>query len=371
MLKYLKIKEYLQGLLLHPESNVKMPTVRELMRQFNVSLATVNRALDDLENEGAIVRRPGSGIVASRQVGEVKGLRASVAVKESTMVLAYVDYPAEPIWNMTHIIERYLHQNKIRMIPCKIYLDTTMETVVEFVREQENCRGLLLWPGAVRLSFEDIAHLGKLGLPVAVIDSMHSYGEMPENLSVFMPDPESAGRQMAETLIRNGHRRIAYIRNEPVSEYNEGKARALAAALLESGVRLEASFASTIRPWDNSLDAAVAVTEENLAAIRQMGITAIVYTSSPGAMAAVRPLMRAGFRLPQDISLIAEGDVQFCRYLSPPLTVVSTDYLEMCCQAADAVLGVKRPAKATTCIVHRLIERESVVKISEPVQCLK
>ena len=64
-LKYLKVKSYLEAAAVKPESAMRMPTVRELMNQFNVSLATVNRALSELENDGVIVRRQGSGIVAA------------------------------------------------------------------------------------------------------------------------------------------------------------------------------------------------------------------------------------------------------------------------------------------------------------------
>lgn len=48
-LKYLKVKLYLEKVAVRPESRLRMPTVRELMSQFNVSLATVNRALLELE----------------------------------------------------------------------------------------------------------------------------------------------------------------------------------------------------------------------------------------------------------------------------------------------------------------------------------
>ena len=56
-LKYLKVKSYLEAVAVKPESAMRMPTVRELMNQFNVSLATVNRALSELQNDGVIVRR--------------------------------------------------------------------------------------------------------------------------------------------------------------------------------------------------------------------------------------------------------------------------------------------------------------------------
>lgn len=58
-LKYEQIKSYLQAEAVKPESATRMPTVRELMRRFNVSLVTVNRALSELEHAKVIVRRQG------------------------------------------------------------------------------------------------------------------------------------------------------------------------------------------------------------------------------------------------------------------------------------------------------------------------
>ena len=89
-LKYLKVKSYLEAVAVKAESAMRMPTVRELMNQFNVSLATVNRALSALENDGVIVRRQGSGIVAAgkhRTVARLQGKAAGVR----NLLFAYND----------------------------------------------------------------------------------------------------------------------------------------------------------------------------------------------------------------------------------------------------------------------------------------
>ena len=365
-LKYLKIKEHLQTVVLEPSSSVKMPTVRELMRNFNVSLATVNRALSELENEGVIVRKQGSGIVSTRQSGEVSRLQNRDPNKGASLVLAYVDYPAENIWNMTHIIEHYLHQKDFRVVTCKIYKETTMEMVAQFVWQQEDCCGLILIPGAGRLSLEDLTQLGYLDMPVTLLDSMYFYQELPKNIYIVSPDPEYSGQLEVETLLRRGHKNIGYIRNEPVSEYGDLKLKAITAALHNAGVAFgpENIFSATIRPWESSLDAALAITEKNIAAFRKMNLTALIYTSSPGALAAIRPLTKAGLRVPQDISLISEGDLHVLRYLTPQLTVTVSDFVEICCRAADVVVGEEKPKSRIIKMPHRLIERESIADLN-------
>ena len=99
-MKYLKVKSYLEEVAVRPESQMRMPTVRELMSRFNVSLATVNRALAELENDGVIVRRQGSGIVAAgteRTVGQLVA-KDTVNAGAGQILFAYNDYPDENNW---------------------------------------------------------------------------------------------------------------------------------------------------------------------------------------------------------------------------------------------------------------------------------
>ena len=48
--KYVQIKEYLKNEALKPEAVNNMPSVRTLMRRFNVAMVTVNQALLELEH---------------------------------------------------------------------------------------------------------------------------------------------------------------------------------------------------------------------------------------------------------------------------------------------------------------------------------
>ena len=59
--KYVQIKEYLKNEALKPEAVNTMPSVRTLMRRFNVAMVTVNQALLELEHEQVIIRRQAYG----------------------------------------------------------------------------------------------------------------------------------------------------------------------------------------------------------------------------------------------------------------------------------------------------------------------
>ena len=60
----------------HPQPGARLPSVRELSLDLEVSLITVRRAYADLEAAGLIVRRQGQGTFVSEGVGDAAHRRA-------------------------------------------------------------------------------------------------------------------------------------------------------------------------------------------------------------------------------------------------------------------------------------------------------
>ena len=374
-LKYLKVKSYLEEVAVRPESRRRMPTVRELMSQFNVSLATVNRALSELENDGVIVRRQGSGIVAAGTERTVGRLLDDAEKSDAGQILfAYNDYPDESPWRIIHSISQYTRLKKCNIIDCKIYPDTSTEALIRFASSHPDCAGLILLVGSDRMDADRLEALGRLPMKVVVVDSMYFYPNfLPDNVYVLSPDPVDCAEKIAEVLIRKGHRRIGYIRNEPRSEYTDLHQKTLSAALKRANVEFgpDRIFSSQIRSWENSLDAAVQLTQSNLDQIKALGLTALVYKSSNGALVSLRTLEQAGLRVPEEISVIGEGERSLYRYLSPQLTVVSPDYGKLSCAAVDIILGNLKPQNHNLFFSHTLIDRESVRDLNSAEQTAK
>ena len=374
-LKYLKVKSYLEKVAVRPESRRRMPTVRELMSQFNVSLATVNRALSELENDGVIVRRQGSGIVAAGTERTVGRLLDDAEKSDAGQILfAYIDYPDETPWRIIHTITQYARLNQYGILDCKIYPDTSTATLIRFAASHPECAGLILLVGADRMDADRLEALGRLPMKVVVVDSMYFYPNfLPDNVYVLSPDPVDSAEKIVEVLIRKGHRRIGYIRNEPRTEYTDLFQKSLIGALKRANVELGSDriFSSQIRSWENSLDAAVQLTQSNLDQIKALGLTALIYKSSNGALVSLRPLEQAGLRVPEEISVIGEGERSLYRYLSPQLTVVSPDYGKLSCAAVDIILGNFKPQNHNLIFSHTLIDRESVRDLNSAEQATK
>ena len=101
----------------------------------------------------------------------------------------------------------------------------------------------------------------------------------------------------------------------------------------------------------------------NLERIRSERLTALVFSSSHGAFAAIETLRESGFRVPEEISVIGEGDVKFFGFCSPPLTTVSADYLEMVMRMTEFIDGKPLHDHRIFFPLH-LIERKSVFDLT-------
>lgn len=359
-LKYLKVKDYLLELSSNPESSVSLPSVRALMKKFNVSLSTVNKALSILENDGIIQRRQGQGIVSVCKSRSVPTLEEGA--HEQVLVLAYVDYPSQQIWNIIYYIRHFALKANLQVLEFKLQQSTKMQTLVDFLENCQGACGVVMDVGSVKLSMPDLKSLSSLEMPVAVIDSMFFYEQLPKNIHVFAPDPDYGARLTTSFLYQKGHRRIGYIRNEPHGDYSELYQKSLIKSLKEYGIDFSRRdiFASAIRVWDNSLTAAHEQTLKNIEQIKDLDYTALIYKSSPGAIAGMRVLQDHSLRVPDDIGIISEGEHTFFPYLTPALTTTSADYESMCRSAVDYATGILRPRQNHTLLSLSLNERESV-----------
>ncbi len=360
-----KIKEFMRAEAIKPESAFKMPTMRELTKRFEVSLVTVTRAVKELEAEKVIVCRHGSGIVAARGAcAEISVPHQEVHGENGSVVLAVVDYPSDAIWNREYITGQYARQKGYRVINCKIHQDSTAAEVIDVVARQKDCKGLLLMIGGQKLSRIELEAYGKLKIPVVLINSLYDYEQLPANVFLVLANAGAAGELVAGYLYEKGHRRIGLIRNEAATDYSEAYVQSAGRLLKQSKAQLH-YFPSIIRDWSNSAEEARRITGENIRKIRELQITALIYLSCFGAFASLPVLKKAGFRLPEDISIIGSTDSWYCQYADPAITATAADYQHMCLEAVDIIAEPEKRHPNKIMVGELLTERKSVYNLKE------
>ncbi|MGM9488138.1 LacI family DNA-binding transcriptional regulator [Ideonella sp. YS5] len=172
-------------------------------------------------------------------------------------------------------------------------------------------------------------------------------------------DDEAGARMAAEHLLQLGHRRIVFIRGDPLHPDAQARERGFRAALSAAGVPVDEALVLD----GNYLE------ESGLHSVERLletgpGFTAIFASNDQMGVGAALALYRRGLRIPQDVSLIGFDDLPSSAYTVPPLTSVRQPIYDLGRLAAAAMLELLAGRSPTVLLPPpRLVVRESTAAI--------
>ena len=147
-------------------------------------------------------------------------------------------------------------------------------------------------------------------------------------------DDEAAGRLAAEHLLELGHRRQSLISGPPLSTA-ELRARGFLTTLEKAGLHVKPDY---IQGDSFSFEGGEAAMKRLLALDPRP--TAVFAANDPAAMGAIRACRDAGLVVPNDISIIGAGGVEFEYLPEPFLTTTDWSRRDIGLQAAELLLRV-------------------------------
>jgi DNA-binding LacI/PurR family transcriptional regulator len=172
-------------------------------------------------------------------------------------------------------------------------------------------------------------------------------------------DNVAGGRMVAEFLVARGHVRPAYVAGLPEASTNLDRQRGYLRRLQELGVR----SCQHEEGGDYTFEAGFAATGRLLG--RRKPPDAIFYASDVMAFGGMEALRAAGFRVPDDVSVVGFDDVPQCEWPSYALTTIRQPVSRMVAAAIDMVGLGERPlvqsAPFTRLIAGTLVERASTM----------
>lgn len=201
---------------------------------------------------------------------------------------------------------------------------------------------------APRMSPRDLHRVLGATEPVVLINRASEAGGVP----VVSIDYAEGSRVLMRRLMRQGHRRFVYLAGPARSASNQQREQALRAL---------------VREHDDvvlSIIAAGAAIEDGYAALGPVltsGATAVICYNDVVAIGLLGKLNEAGVTVPTDISVAGYDDIPFARYVTPPLTTVSTPKEDLGRHAWEAVERMLQGDKdlSTLTFAPRLVERGS------------
>lgn len=320
-------------------------TIEDVARLAEVSIATVSRAIHMPEKVAASTRQKVDRAIAVTGY-TVNAMARSLRLGRSNMILAIAPDIGDP--NFAPILIGL--ENEARAGGYGLLIGHTQGDPLrgmEYLKflNSNQAAGMILFTGVVPAD-QALPPLVAVGEPLA-------NGQAP----FVGVDDRGGARKMADLLIAQGHRKIAFIGDsrERLSHHRRriGFDEGLAAAGLRDGQQVLDS--------DGSLEGGRAAVERLF--LRDDLPTAFCCVNDQTAAGVILALTARGYRVPQDFSVSGFDDIPQAGFLSPALTTLRQPRTAIGQTAMAILLGLvdgEAPALAETLLMPDLILRESV-----------
>ncbi len=233
----------------------------------------------------------------------------------------------------------------------KKYLDVLVARRVE---------GLIVLANSLSFETELLATLESRKVPAVIL------GREADNdaLSWVATDNEAGTQQAMEHLCRLGHRKIAFIRGPEMIVDSYRQWNGICSFAVKAGLELDSRLVVTLTDPFSGYEGGFERTKELLG--RELHFTALVAFDDMTAFGAIRALISAGKRVPQDCSVIGFDDIPAAAFYNPALTSVREHMKNLASVGAEILLDAMRASRKSTVVspVHRRIAPELIVRES-------
>jgi len=340
--KYIRIVESLRHSIEagRYRNGARLPSEAELVRRFNVSRMTVVKAIQQLQQEGLVVRRAGSGTYAAASpssqkpifgliipdLGQTeifepicKGMSSSPTAGASLSWGSSTAPGANKEDEAEHLCQQYIEQR----------VSGVFFAPLEFgaQRDQVNRRVLKA--------------LKHARIPVVLLDRCVMDYPARSDYDLVGLDNRRAGYVMTEHLIRQGAKRVGFLAVQGSAETVEDRIAGYREALYAHGMPLDRHLVLRGDPRDAAL-----LTH----AVEIGGLDALMCANDHTAAHAMRTLLGLGLRIPGDVRIAGVDDVRYAELLPVPLTTLHQPCLDIGAVAMatmlDRVSNPRLPARS-------------------------
>lgn len=224
--------------------------------------------------------------------------------------------------------------------------------------EKRRVEGLLILASSLRLDHEPIFARHGRGVPIVVI------GREVEDPTIPTIVTDSIGGSHAAVahLLDLGHQKIAFILGPPTYVDSQQRWEGGARAVKERGMEVDDDLIvqEALEGWGPQ--AGYRSMQELLA--RGKEFTAVVAFDDISAFGAIRAISEAGFRIPDDISVIGFDDLPAAAFYNPPLTTIQYSMVDMGRTGAELLLQLVKGSVPVGATHRRLTPSALVVRKS-------
>jgi DNA-binding LacI/PurR family transcriptional regulator len=313
-----------------------MPSEAELMETFGVSRITVGRAMRDLQRDGVVERRPGSGTYVAVPVSE-SGLSFGLLIPElgETEIFEPIcqGMMASPlarrhalVWGSPHGASGRSREEQAWHLS-RQYVERRVSGVFFAPLER--------MPAKDEINLRISRALEAAGIPVILLDrTVTPYPERGPHDLVGI-DNRRAGYVMAEHLIQAGARRIAFVGVPDAAATVDAREAGYREALYRAGLTGSSALAVRLDPTARP---------EVARLMEQAGPDGIVCANDHTAARLMHTLLELGYDVPGAVRMVGIDDLEYAELLPVPLTTYHQPTRQIGAEALATMLErIERP----------------------------
>lgn len=307
----------------------RMPTMRRIAADLDVSVTTISKVLNGHEDIGEATR--------ARVLAKVKelGYRPNAVARSLTLRRTHTlgviipDLMHSFFVEIVAAFEAVASARSYGLLLCSSGEDPRKErTELELLRARQ-VDGIVLASVHASGNTALLQRLTASGGSLVMIDR----DDHPRvRCHRVLTDDELVGRLATAHLLAQGRRAIAHIAGPPIA-HSRRREEGYRAALRDQGVEIRPEWIVPSGFMEGDGIRAM----EQLLTVRPR-IDAVFASNDPAAIGAMKAIWNAGLRVPDDIAVVGAGDVAHGDLLRVPLTTVSWSKEELGRKAAELIL---------------------------------
>jgi len=346
----------------------RLPSEAQLVARFDVSRPTVGRALRNLQDQGLIERRVGSGTyVRNPSTRDVSAHQFGVLIPGLGTTEVFEAICGE-LASLARVHGYGLLWGGDRPRPRG---DVSIEDAAELCEQFIRCQvaGVFFAPFEHTAQREEVNRsladrLRRAGIAVVLLD--RDLGSFPtrSEFDLVGVDNFAGGYTLAEHLLKLGCRQLAFAVRPHSAPTVNARVAGAREAILNRGLPTSARFVRVGDPDDLAFARDFTKRGEDL--------DAVICANDDIAARLLRTFGKAGVRIPETLRLVGFDDVRYASILAVPLTTIHQPCREIAAVAfktmTDRLSDPALPPRGLT-LTPRLVVREScgayLVKVNE------
>ena len=308
----------------------KLPTIKEIARQLNISVSTVSRALHNHPSIGLRTKMRVQQLAAELAYEPNQAAISFKQRKSFTIGVVLPNLKEEFFSNAISGIEDVATQNKYNVLIGQSHDDVEREKQIVAAMKNQRVDGIIASLSKHTKDYEHFMALEKYSIPIVFFDRVPA---LP-NVNKVSFNMNSGTAEAIEFLIAKGHRRIGILNGPEEMKSSKERTETYKQILIKKRLKIDLSLVVSTDLTRESTEAAM----RHLLSMKPRP-TAVLAINDYVALDATQYAINQGLEINKDISLVSYANLPITAYLQhPPMASVEQYPYEQGAQAATLLM---------------------------------